>query len=347
MHNKLYRNSIKGNPCGRGFFPCDHRCEICDLDKKHINMSESIKMLNSMNREVLEKQNTQGFQHKKLYSQNSFADKMYPHDKPKEECGVFGVICKDQTVHVAQICYQGLIAIQHRGQQAAGLTVVDTKKNIYTYTDVGLVNEAIPLNILARLWGHASIGHVKYETSDFETEISTQPFHFKANNTEFSISFNGRLTNAQQLKNKLIEKGRIFFSNSNSEIIAQIIASNTDRTTDWVENLQMTQAVLEGAYAMIILTKEGNIYGMRDPYGIKPLIFGKGKYFDTELLMISSESCAFDLIDAKIVRDIQPGEIVFFNKDIELTTKAILERQNKRVYHCMCEYFTSQDRFNT
>ncbi len=231
-----------------------------------------------------------------------------------------------------------MIALQHRGQEAAGLTVVDTKKNIYTYKDLGLVTEAIPLHILARLWGHASIGHVRYGTAGSATVENAQPFHFKANNTEFSVVFNGNITNYKTLKAKLIEQGRMFSSDSDTEVIAHILARNTNKTNDWVENLQMTASELDGSYAMLILTKEGNIYGIRDPFGMKPLVLGKAKFFETELLLIASESCAFESLEGTLIRDVKPGEIIFFNKDQSFITKTILENPLKRTYHCMFEY---------
>ena len=329
-HQKHFQNSIAGNPCGRGFFPCDMNCDLCKSKKQTYDQTIQTNFpyfINSASK------NPKDLHKKSLQSNNIFSE-----NKPREECGVFGVVSRDPTIHVAQICFNGLIALQHRGQEAAGLTVVDTKKNIYTYKDLGLVTEAIPLNILARLWGHASIGHVRYGTAGSASIENAQPFHFKANNTEFSIAFNGNITNYKSLKSQLIKQGRLFFSDSDTEVIAQIIARNTNITNDWVENIQMTASQLDGSYALVILTKEGNIYAIRDPFGMKPLVFGKAKFFETDLLLIASESCAFESLDGFIVRDIKPGEIVFFNKDHDLTSKTIIENPLKRLYHCMFEY---------
>jgi len=257
-------------------------------------------------------------------------------DKPKEECGVFAVCAKDSSVHVAQIIFQGLMMLQHRGQEAAGISVVDANKRIYTYKDKGLVVEALPLEVLARLWGNVGVGHVRYGTAGSAEIKNAQPFHYETTQCSFSLVFNGNITNYNLLREQLKAKGRVFLTDGDTEIIANLIASNTLITESWVENLEFTAKLLDGSYSLVLLTKDGDLYAIRDPSGNKPLIFGETKMFNTSFYIIASESPAITAFGGKVIRDLQPGEILHVHQDHFFHTESIVS--SKRIAHCFFEY---------
>ena len=299
---------ILKNKCGRGYFPCSKNCDTCTL-----NHPES--------------------RQKMTHHQN-----MAQENKPQESCGIVGVVSTDNSMYVTETAYKCLITLQHRGQEAAGISIVDTYQNIYSYKDLGLVTEALPPQILTQLVGHTAIGHVRYGTAGTGQIENAQPFHFKANDLEFSIAFNGNITNYRKLRQGLVEKGRVFVTDGDTEVIAQIIASNTIATENWVENLHITSKLLDGAYSILLLTSHGDIYAMRDPHGMKPLIFGKTTLFGKELMIIASESCAINAVEGTIVRDIKPGEIAHFHQNHGLHTELIVQPKEPRTFHCMFEY---------
>jgi amidophosphoribosyltransferase len=260
----------------------------------------------------------------------------FENDKPREECGVFAIVAKDPAVHVAQTIFHGLVSLQHRGQEAAGLSIADSNKQIYTYKDKGLVFQALPMDVLSKLWGNVGIGHVRYGTAGSGEVKNAQPFHYETTHTTFSIVFNGNITNYQLLKEKLKNKGRIFLTDGDTEVIANLIASNTQATESWVENLEIMAKLLDGSYSLVLLTKEGDLYAIRDPSGNKPLIFGTATVHNTEMYIIASESAAITALGGKIVRDVKPGEIIHVHYDHFFHTEKIIN--GHKIAHCYFEY---------
>ncbi len=226
----------------------------------------------------------------------------------KDKCGVFGVLAHDTSRQVSKLTYMGLLALQHRGQEAAGLSVVNGTNTIYTYKDLGLVSEVLTPKILSSFWGNVSIGHVRYGTAGIESADNAQPYFFKSNHTSFSLAFNGNIVNYELLKREFMKKGRIFTSDADTEIIAQIIASELVETNNFVEAIKNTSKYLDGAYSLIILTNTGELYGVRDPTGFKPLCYGQfedeeGCTYD----VIASETCALDIPRGKAYRGCESG----------------------------------------
>lgn len=255
-------------------------------------------------------------------------------DRVHEECGIIGIVSVDPSVRIANTIFQGLMALQHRGQEAAGISIMDVYKKIHTYKDYGLAFEALPPEVIAKLWGNVGIGQVRYGTAGSREIKNAQPFYYEDNQSpSFSIAFNGNITNYPEIRDLLASKGHIFLTNGDTEVIAKIIASNTMVTKNWVENLEFTTKILDGAYSLIILTDEGDLYAYRS--GNKPLCYGILKLLETELYVIASETCAITSLGGNIITDVKPGEILhvhqdhFFHIEKQLPVKA---------NHCVFEY---------
>lgn len=236
--------------------------------------------------------------------------------KLKEECGVFGVIGAEDA---AALTVLGLHALQHRGQEAAGVATFDGKR-FHTERHMGLVSDNFSdAKTVDRLKGEAAIGHTRYSTQGETVLRNVQPLYADLDRTGVAIAHNGNLTNAKTLRADLVRRGCIFQSTSDSEIFLQLTArsqylSATDRLIEALKQV-------EGAYALAVLTPEGLI-GARDPVGIRPLILG-----DLDgAPILASETCALDIIGAKFVRDIQPGEVVICRADGEIESRQIFPK---------------------
>ena len=255
-------------------------------------------------------------------------------DEPHENCGVFAVVAKDPSVQIAQTLFLGLMALQHRGQEAAGISVVDANNRIHTYKDNGLVFQALTPEVLAQFWGHVGIGHVRYGTAGSADVKNAQPFHYETTQTApFSLVFNGNITNYQLLKEQLKSKGRMFLTNGDTEVIANLIASNSVVAENWVENLEFMAKILDGSFSIVILTNEGDLYAYRS--GNKPLSIGTANSLGTELYIIASESCAITCIGGTVLRDVKPGEIIYVHQDHVFHTEKTLPVKS---HHCIFEY---------
>lgn len=224
---------------------------------------------------------------------------MFDLDELHEECGVFGVI---GYKNAANICYYGLHSLQHRGQEAAGIVVSNAEK-LSIHKGEGLVTEVFDANRLQQLEGDSAIGHVRYSTAGGGGIANVQPFLFKTMSGSMGICHNGNLVNANVLKKELEEKGSIFSSSSDTEVLGHLIKRQEGRMIDRIcHSLEL----LDGAFAFLILI-EDCLYAARDKYGLRPLSIGllsNGAY------VFASETCALDIVGAKFVRDVEPGEIV-------------------------------------
>jgi amidophosphoribosyltransferase len=260
-------------------------------------------------------------------------------DKLLENCAVFGVTSNDVAYSVSKILYTGLIAQQHRGQESAGISVLKTGGKIYTYKRTGLVSKVLNDKVLTQFWGNVGIGHNRYATtgnSQHESLDYLQPFHFKNNEVEFSLAFNGTIPNYDDIKKKMVDMGRVFITNTDTEVVAQLIASLTLGTEDWPEVLKLTSRFLDGSYSLIILTTAGDIYAMRDPKGFKPLCIGELKSEKRNLYFAASESCAIDAVGGTLLRDVKPGEIVHLSHQKDIHSEMILK--DERTALCFFEY---------
>ncbi|RMF68228.1 MAG: amidophosphoribosyltransferase [Alphaproteobacteria bacterium] len=221
-------------------------------------------------------------------------------DRLREECGIFGIFgTKDAAAHTAL----GLHALQHRGQEAAGITAFNGRR-FHTERAMGLVGDHFTrADILERLSGHAAIGHVRYSTTGETVMRNVQPLFADLATTGFAIAHNGNLTNALALRRELVRQGAIFQSTTDTEVILHLVA--TSRFPTLLDKLIDALRQVEGAYSLVALWK-GGLIGLRDPYGVRPLVLGRLG----DAWVLASETCALDIIGAEYLRDVEPGEIV-------------------------------------
>ncbi|NNF98417.1 MAG: amidophosphoribosyltransferase [Desulfobacteraceae bacterium] len=227
------------------------------------------------------------------------------NDKPREACGLFAVNGHPES---AKLCYFGLYALQHRGQESAGIAVVDDSK-MDEHRAMGLVSDVFDMDILDKLKGSNAIGHVRYSTTGSSILANAQPFVVRHRNKAYAVAHNGNLVNAHTLKKELEEAGSIFQSTMDSEVFLHLFVRNLH--LGFEEALLATMSRLKGAFSMVLLTSRGEIIGIRDPYGFRPLCLGKlnGHY------ILASETCALDLIQAEFIRELDPGEIVIIGEN--------------------------------
>lgn len=228
-------------------------------------------------------------------------------DKFHEECAVFGVIGSPEA---AKYAYLGLYALQHRGQEGAGIVSID-KKEAYVYRDMGLVAEVFTPEVLSGLLGDTAVGHTRYATFGSKDRQNLQPFMASYADDFLIVAHNGNLINATELRRELEGQGALFSSTSDTEVILHL-AAREDRSLPWIERLARALARVKGAYSLVMATR-GNLFAVRDPAGVRPLSLGK--MGDTYL--VASETCALDLVGAQFVRDIEPGEILQINESGE------------------------------
>ncbi|HEY0194164.1 MAG TPA: amidophosphoribosyltransferase [Kofleriaceae bacterium] len=220
-------------------------------------------------------------------------------------CGVFGIHGHDEAANIA---YLGMHALQHRGQESAGLVAVDDDK-IRRHVSMGLVSDAFSRDTLAKLPGSTAIGHVRYSTAGSSELRNAQPFLFDYAGGQLSIAHNGNLVNAQELRTELDAAGSIFQTTSDTEVIVHLMAKS--REPDVLGKLIAALRRVRGAYSLVLLTNDERMIGVRDPHGFRPLVIGRLK----DAFVLSSETCSFDLIEAEFIREVEPGEIVVIDKD--------------------------------
>ncbi len=224
-------------------------------------------------------------------------------EKPREACGIFGI---HGLPEAAKLTYFGLYALQHRGQESSGIAVQQNNK-IVAHKGMGLVPDVFDVNHLEQLDGDNAIGHVRYSTTGSSILVNAQPFAVLHKNKSYAIAHNGNFVNATVLKNELEETGSIFQTTMDSEVFLHIFI---DHLKYGFENaLMATVARIKGAYSIIMLTSRGEVIGIKDPNGFRPLCLGKlnGNY------VLASETCAFDLVEAEFIRELDPGEIVIIS----------------------------------
>ncbi len=247
-------------------------------------------------------------------------------DKFKEECGVFGIF-SPEIEEVTSITYYGLYALQHRGQESAGIAVADGSC-IRCEKGMGLVSEAFDKDKLAALQGNAAIGHVRYSTAGSSNIINAQPLVMESKYGEIAMAHNGNCTNAEVIRDLLEDGGHTFNTSNDSEVILSLISRGARRGIEQAA-FEALQAI-KGSFALVILTKD-KLIGVRDTYGIRPLSIGK--YKDSYIL--TSESCALDTIGAEFVRDVKPGEIVVIDKE---GLRSINKNEKTTCNTCAFEY---------
>ena len=244
---------------------------------------------------------------------------------PKHYCGVFGIFGHPNA---AELTYYGLYALQHRGQESAGIVSSDGRQ-FRVHKGMGLVPQVFDGDVLNGLVGHMAVGHTRYSTTGSSHLRNAQPLTVDCGRGQIAIAHNGNLTNAAMLREELESNGSIFQTTVDSEIILHLLAQPTAPGQD--NPLVTAMRRIEGAYSLAIMT-ENELIGVRDPHGFRPLSLGKLG----DAWVLSSETCAFDLIQAKFVRDIEPGEIVIINKD-GVKSLQVFPEQQRRAF-CIFEY---------
>ncbi|MEA5509680.1 amidophosphoribosyltransferase [Crocosphaera sp. UHCC 0190] len=234
----------------------------------------------------------------------------YPLDKPEEACGVFGVYAPERQV--AKLTYFGLYALQHRGQESAGIATLEGDV-IHLHKDMGLVSQVFKEETLDQLTGKLAVGHTRYSTTGSSHRANAQPAVLKTRLGNLALAHNGNLVNTLELRQILEKRGCDFNTSTDSEMIAVAIAQEVDQGKDWLEGAISAFQLCSGAYSLVIGTPQG-IMGVRDPHGIRPLVIG---VLDGDPLryVLSSETCGLDIIGAEYLRDVEPGELVWITEE--------------------------------
>ena len=231
--------------------------------------------------------------------------KFLQDDSLHEECGVIGVYREEKDA--SRLAYYGLFALQHRGQECAGIAV-NCEGDIEVRKGMGLVADVFDETALNELQGNIAIGHVRYSTAGDKDVRNAQPLVAKYKKGDIGLAHNGNLVNAENIREILEDSGVIFHSTTDTESILNLIARYSNKGIE--TGIKNTMSLLKGAYALVLTTGE-ELIGIRDPHGLRPLCIGKLK----DGYVLASESCALDVLDAEFVRDIEPGEIVVINKE--------------------------------
>ncbi len=245
-----------------------------------------------------------------MFNEETLADPLptaqdYDDDAPREECGVFGLFAPGEDV--ARLTYFSLMALQHRGQESAGIAVSDGHQ-VKWYKEMGLVPQVFDERTLTQLQGDIAIGHTRYSTTGSSVLRNAQPLHCAWGDGTVAVAHNGNLINTQELRDELESQGVPFQTTNDSEVIARLIATQQDKSLE--DAVAHTMSRLRGAYSVVILT-EDTLIGMRDEYGIRPLCLG---LLDSKHYVLASETCALETIGASYIREVEPGEMIVIDR---------------------------------
>ena len=251
----------------------------------------------------------------------------------EDKCGIVGIYSKDDSKDVASFVYYCLYALQHRGQESAGIATFNPEKGLNYYCGMGLITDVFKDYEIQNLSGNMAIGHVRYSTTGQSKLENSQPFVTDFDDGFIAMAHNGDIVNSDDLRDELIGEGYEFKSDTDSEVICYMLKKeHYDNNKDILDSIESVCDKLVGSYALTILVN-GDLYGVRDPMGIKPLaVAKKGDDF-----ILASETVAFDVINAKYVRDIKPGEVVYFEND-EIESHMLESAGRCKLSHCMFEY---------
>ncbi len=260
-------------------------------------------------------------------------------DKPREHCGIIGIRTTKRIHDLGFLLYQGLLALQHRGQSSAGITIVN-KKNMRTISDLGFVKDIFDKTTLASLKGKFGIGHVRYPTAGVDLTIGIQPFVMQTRTMKLAISFNGTIANYEEVRDFLMEEGYRFSHDTDTEVIGKLLDFGLEKDKgDMVKACKLLIENLDGAYSILITTSRGELIALRDPLGFKPLSYGKTREGD---FVIASETIGLTIVGAKPEGDVKPGEMLIVT-DKSIKHKRLIKEE--KVAHCMFEwvYFARPD----
>ena len=251
--------------------------------------------------------------------------------KLHEECGVFGVIAPE-ICDAASISYYGLYALQHRGQESCGIVVNDDGVFV-SHKDMGLVSEVFSSDVLSRLpKGTMAVAHARYGTTGGTNRNNCQPIEVNHQKGRMALAHNGNLSNAVELRNELELSGAIFHTTSDTETIAYIITKERLKAPSIEDAVSRAMSTLDGAYSLVLMSPQKLICA-RDPYGFRPLCYGKTA---DGIYVVASESCAIKAVGAEVVRDVEPGEILVFGKNGVVSRREHCGKKDKKL--CVFEY---------
>ena len=259
-----------------------------------------------------------------------------PFDKFREECGVFAVYGHPEAANLAHL---GLHALQHRGQESAGIAASDGKM-VYTHKAMGHVADIFTADVLNRLPGHMAIGHTRYSTAGDSAILSAQPFSVACHKGKIAVAHNGNITNARELRRDLELAGSIFQASSDTEVVLHLVARSGQPTLETA--LREALLELDGAYSLVFLA-EDRVIVARDPHGFRPLAIGRMNLAGGPAYVFASETCAFDLIDAHHIGDVEPGEMAIAGP--QGLTRQFFTPPAKKTSQCVFEhvYFSRPD----
>ena len=229
-------------------------------------------------------------------------------DRFQEACGVYGVLSPTQDV--ASLAYFGLYSLQHRGQESAGIAVFDGSK-VRLHKDMGLVSQVFDRGLLERLPGELAVGHTRYSTTGSSNRTNAQPIVLNTRLGDFALAHNGNLVNVHELRRTILAWGLQLSSSTDSELIAFVIQDAVNRGQDWPEAIVTAARQCRGAFSLGIGTPAG-LFALRDPHGIRPLVFGRLPQVEADGWIVSSESCGLDIVGADLHDTVAPGELVWF-----------------------------------
>ncbi|MBQ6512589.1 amidophosphoribosyltransferase [Methanobrevibacter sp.] len=251
----------------------------------------------------------------------------------EDKCGIVGFHSKDESKDVASLVYYSLYALQHRGQESAGIATFNPEKGLNHYCGMGLITDVFRDYEIHNLTGNKAIGHVRYSTTGQSKLENSQPFVVDFGDGFIAMAHNGDIVNSEELKKELMDEGFYFKSDCDSEVICYLLKKqHYDNDKNALEAIEAVCRKLVGSYALTILI-DGELYAVRDPMGIKPLAIAKR---DDDYIL-ASETVAFDVIGAEFIRDIKPGEVVYFEND-EINSYMLESAGKCKLSHCMFEY---------
>ncbi|AMK15525.1 amidophosphoribosyltransferase [Methanobrevibacter olleyae] len=250
----------------------------------------------------------------------------------KDKCGIIGIHSKDASKDVSHLIYYGLYALQHRGQESAGIATHNINYGLNYHCGMGLVTDVFNNALIKSLAGNVGIGHVRYSTTGESKLESSQPFYTELDDGFIAIAHNGDIVNSGYLRKDLNKKGYEFRSDTDSEVVCYLIKEEAKNETDILKVIDSVSQKLIGSYSLVILIND-ELYVLRDPMAMKPLVLGQ----TDNHFVVASESVAFDVMNAQFIRDLEPGELIFF-KDNRINSYILPSAKDSKLAHCMFEY---------
>ena len=250
----------------------------------------------------------------------------------KDKCGIIGIHSKDSSKDVSSLIYYGLYSLQHRGQESAGIAIHNNKEGLKYYCGMGLLTDVFKNFEINELSGDVGIGHVRYSTNGHPKIKNCQPFTTEFEDGFIAMAHNGDIINSDSIKNQLMDEGFKFQSDTDSEILCYLLERENNKTKNIIKAIENVSNIIIGSYSLVILIND-DLYVLRDPAGMKPLSIAE----KDDLFITASETVAFDVIGAKRIRDLVPGEIIHF-KDNKINSYMMDSANLTENAHCMFEY---------